>query len=229
MSAPMIGVFGGTFDPPHLGHLEAIQGVLQDPGFEHLWILPSGNPVGKSPTLSPSQRLELSRLAFEGVRHTEVLDTEVRWTESHPGESSTTWKILPELEKRAHGQPLCWIIGTDQLESLHRWDQFPEVLSRLHWLVLERKGSTREGGNLSHFQASGLIQPDPGVRSRSGRTGYRTRSGTSLLVVPTEARAVSSTAIREALARTGKPPEGLLLPAIEARLKVGGLYGSHST
>lgn len=228
MSASLIGVFGGTFDPPHLGHLEAIQGVLRDPGFEHLWILPSGSPPGKTPALAPAHRLRLAHLAFDGIREAAVLDYEIRWAESHPGEVSTTWKILPELESRAQGRPLCWIIGTDQLEGLPRWHQFPEVLGRIHWLVLERNGGPRAEATLSEFEASGLLKPDSSVRSRLGRTGYQTRLGKSLLVIPTSARALSSTSIREALARTGQAPEGTLSPLVEACLKVKGLYGSHS-
>lgn len=226
----MIGVFGGTFDPPHLGHREAIQGVFEEVagtlGLKRIWILPSGNPIGKKPLSPPALRLELARIAFEGLEATEVLDDEVRWTEGHPGEISTTWKILPVLEGRAHGEALAWIIGTDQLASLHRWDRFPEVLERLNWIVLERGGHAE--AIPSQWIASGLLKPDPSVRSRQGRTGYQTRSGSLLIVVPTPARAVSSTGIREHWARTGTFPEGALAPGIEARLKLEWKRGSHS-
>ncbi len=233
----MIGVFGGTFDPPHLGHAEAIQGVFDEPGLERLWVLPSGNPIGKKPTLSPIQRMELARLAFGRLQvpgTLEILDEEVRWSERHPGQTSTTWKVLPELERRAQGESLAWVIGTDQLASLHRWDRFPEVLSRISWIVLERLPLAPAGPeplkNLSEWQASGLIRPDPAVRSRNGRTGYRVlhqgRPATTLIVVPTPAKALSSTHIREAFARDRHPPKDSLAPEVEAHLKLQSLYGS---
>ncbi len=236
----MIGVFGGTFDPPHLGHAEAIQGVFDEPGIARLWVLPSGCPVGKTPTLPANVRLNLAELALGKLPvpgSIEVLDTEVRWSESRPGETSTTWKVLPELERRAQGEPLAWVIGTDQLASLHRWDRFPEVLSRISWIVLERAQdpTPQPSGrnplhNLSEWQASGLIRADSTVRSRHGRTGYRVirdgRPTSTLIVVPTPARAISSTRIREGFARNRQAPAHTLAPELEAHLKLHSLYGS---
>jgi len=226
----VIAVFGGTFDPPHLGHAEAIQGVFEDPGCERLWVLPSGNPVGKTPSLSAQKRLELAHLAFDDLKTQgplEVLDLEVRWAEQHTGEISTTWKILPELERRAQGESLAWVIGTDQLLSLERWDRFPEVLTRIHWIVLERAGLTSQGGEpdaiqklLGRWQSEGLLKAG-GKPDRGGRAGF-----TNLRLASTRARAVSSTQIRESFARTGKPPEGVLDPRVAAHLKLHALYGS---
>jgi len=229
----VIGVFGGTFDPPHLGHAEAIQGVLDEmsgtAGLKKIWILPSGSPVSKTPSLTARMRLELARLAFEGLEDTEVVDSEVVWSEQHPGQTSTTWKLLPVLEHRAQGERLAWIIGTDQLNALHRWDRFPEVLERLNWIVLERAGSDPTGVTLRQWQDSGLLKASSQLRSRSGCTGYLTRTGTSLIVVPTPAREVSSTQIREHWARTGEFLAGTLDPKTEARLKALTQYGSHRT
>jgi nicotinate-nucleotide adenylyltransferase len=226
----VIAVFGGTFDPPHLGHAEAIQGVFEDPGCDRLWVLPCGNPVGKTPTLSAQKRLELAHLAFDDLKApgpVEVLDLEVRWAEKNPGEISTTWKILPELERKAQGESLAWVIGTDQLLSLERWDRFPEVLKRIHWIVLERAGLTSNHGEpdavqklLGRWQSQGLLKvgQKPG---RGGRTGF-----TNLRLASTRARAVSSTQIRESFARSGKAPEGVLDPRVAAHLKLQALYGS---
>jgi nicotinate-nucleotide adenylyltransferase len=148
-----------------------------------------------------------------------VLDLEVRWSEAHPGETSTTWKILPELERRAQGEALAWVIGTDQLLSLHRWDRFPDVLSRLHWIVLDRAGASARSDVervLSEWRASGLLD-------QQGRIG---RSGKTIRLVPTRARELSSTQIRESFARHRRAPEGTLAREVEAHLKLHGLYGS---
>jgi nicotinate (nicotinamide) nucleotide adenylyltransferase len=233
----VIAIFGGTFDPPHLGHTEAINGLFDEPGFERVWILPSGRPGTKTPFLRGQERLKLAHIAFSEPSvgpQVEVLDTEVRWAEDHPGEVSTTWKTLPLLERMAQGEPLAWVIGTDQLPQLHRWDRFPDVLGRVNWLVLERAGEPSGDATLSEWQASSLIRPDSSIRSRQGRTGFRIHvpgslKGTSknwLLPVATPARAVSSTAIRQAFAHTGRAPEGSLAPELEAYLKLHGLYGS---
>ncbi|HUP55886.1 MAG TPA: adenylyltransferase/cytidyltransferase family protein, partial [Bdellovibrionota bacterium] len=57
-------IFGGTFDPPHLGHREAVAGLFRNPGVREVWVMPAASPPHKPAIATAEQRLELARLAF---------------------------------------------------------------------------------------------------------------------------------------------------------------------
>ena len=68
-----VALFGGAFDPPHLGHREAVEGLLHEPGVARVIVLPSGTPPLKpSPGASPADRLEMARLCFATFSREEV-------------------------------------------------------------------------------------------------------------------------------------------------------------
>ena len=115
---------------------------------------------------------------------------------------------------------LAFVVGADQLAQLATWYRFPEILGLSHWIILERKpnGSKAAREALQVWENSGL------VRQRSDQT-WESQGGTCLMLAPTEAQEISSTAIRECLARTGTPPADTLLPEVFGYLKKNRLYG----
>ena len=229
MSSPrwpeLTAVFGGTFDPPHLGHVEAVQGLFENPGFNRVWIVPSGRPNLKN-TLTPSHhRLEMTRLAFQDTTRkspVEILDLELSRAERNPELPTYSFETLSELRR---SQPnLAFVIGSDQLASLHHWHRFPEILSLCHWLVLTRK----HNGNDQAIQALEQLRERGLVRSEPTQSGAWRLPETTLQIVPTPARALSSSEIRLSFERTGKGPENSLSPAVEDYLMRHRLYGTQS-
>ncbi len=223
----MIALFGGGFDPPHLGHREAVRGLFERPGVKKVLILPSATPPHKSTWATPEARVEMARLNFIQPSVLAPLPTEIELdlrelnrAQRQPQRPSFTYDTLQEF--RSLSTPVAFVIGADQLEQLPTWHRFPEVLALSHWIILERKQSTQENARriLSTWESSGLIE------LTSNESVWKvSRSSFFITLVSTPAPAISSTKIRESIVRTGAPPADTLLPDVLAYLKVRKLYG----
>jgi nicotinate-nucleotide adenylyltransferase len=218
-------VFGGRFDPPHLGHREAVRGLFQYPAVKQVLIMPSGSAPHKPTLASSHQRAEMAKLTFSDLPF-DSLPVEIRFdlreldrAKEKPTTPTYSFDTINEL-RRIYPQ-LAFVIGTDQLAALPTWHRFPELLSLCHWIVLERKpkGSQLARQTLQEWETSGL------VRAKDSHAWESTQSGYLIQIVPTEAKDVSSTQIRESIARTGEPPADSLLPGVLAYLKEQRLYG----
>lgn len=217
-------VFGGTFDPPHLGHFDALKGLFHVPGIRRARVIPAGAPPLKTAQTASSHRLAMSRLMVEELNRagfTDVLLDSREVGAPGPSYSFDTLVALGREEKE-----LAFVLGTDQLAALPRWNRFPELLRLSHWIVLQRKPAdeTQMNDAMSALIRSNLIVPtaDPACFRITGATETRL-----LQIVPTEARALSSTEIRRQFALQGHVESGLLLPSVEQYLKENGLYGTH--
>lgn len=125
-----IGIYGGTFNPPHLGHVTAARAVFELLKLDRLLVIPAGLPPHKdlpdhSPT--PAQRLEMTRLAAEQMGldgKVEVLDIEL----SRAGKSYTS-DTLAQLKERYPDDELWLLMGTDMFLTLQAWHAPEEILS----------------------------------------------------------------------------------------------------
>ena len=225
----LTAVFGGRFDPPHLGHVEALNGLFETPGVARVVVMPSGNPPHKAAQAADSARVEMARAAFlSGANRDriEVSSLEIERVRK-TGLPGYAFDTLQEL-RRERGDRLAFVIGADQLRDLPHWHRFPEILSLCHWIVLERKpdGQPLIQQAVGSLTGSGLLRSRPDW-SWQGLHVLEVAStpGTGLLICPTEARNLSSTQVREDFAR-GIPPETLPLPdAVIESLKRLKLYG----
>jgi len=198
-----VAVFGGSFNPPHLGHIAAVRGLLKNPGVSRVLVVPSfGTPL-KNVTTPFEQRFEMARVAFETGSDAGTI--EVSTLEKDLG-IRYTWELLTALDSRLAGQgtPCAFVIGTDQFTQLRSWNRFPEVLKLSDWLVLLRKPVTGiHEEALKHFVAESLLvaTPDPKEWRIAG-------SQRLLRFVETDAPEVSSTRIREQLTLRSRSPVG---------------------
>ncbi len=131
-----IGVFGGTFDPPHTGHL-IVASVAHDVlRLDRLLIVPAAVPPHKLGIVvaSPGQRLEMVRAAVAGDPRFEVDDLELR----RPGASYTV-DTLRALREREPDADLFFLLGADQLRELHTWRE-PGEVARLACLAVLSRG-----------------------------------------------------------------------------------------
>jgi nicotinate (nicotinamide) nucleotide adenylyltransferase len=233
----VIGIFGGSFDPPHAGHRAAVAGLFELPGLKGVWVMPSGNPPWKAASTPAQSRLEMAELAFAGMSDVQVLPWEIELAGRVSGEATTTWKLLDFIQPRLQGAEIAWVIGADQLLGLDRWNRFPAVLGRCHWVVLLRKGAehTEEAVHrkMADFEAAGHVRRD--IRSENAWTVSEALTGGKLVrveLVATEAPEVSSTRIREEAGRTGDVKDaaakGWLSPAVAHYLKEKKLYGTRN-
>lgn len=136
-----IGVFGGTFDPPHLGHLIVAQDAWLALGLERVVFVPAASPPHKAHrVITPAAlRLELLRAAVAGDPRFEVSDLELR----RAGPSYTV-DTLRELRGAYPGASLYFLMGVDQFRELHTWRE-PEEVARLARLVVIGRGGESGG------------------------------------------------------------------------------------
>ena len=131
-----IGIFGGTFDPIHYGHLRTAFELQQALRLAEVRFLPARNPPHRQQPLADAQlRLQMVRAATEGHRGFTVDDREVR--KSGPSYSVET---LAELRREFPDRSLCLIVGMDAFLSLPKWHQWQELLQLAHLVVAHRPG-----------------------------------------------------------------------------------------
>jgi len=231
-------VFGGTFDPPHFGHREAVAGLFKNPGVQRVLIIPSATPPQKPQAVASEHRVAMARICFaerlasdslaSSIKGEIKIDTrEIDRAKNSFGHPSYTFDTLHEL-KRDYSQ-LAFVVGSDQLANLPTWYRFPEVLGLCHWIVLSRKpdGERIAETTLQEWQTSGWVKKESSVWKVSSSVAGNTPT---ISVIPTNARAVSSRNIREKLARDGSagPFDPLLPPEILSYLMEHRLYGTGS-
>jgi nicotinate-nucleotide adenylyltransferase len=131
------GILGGTFDPPHLGHLLAATDAFESLALDRLMFIPAGiQPLkGSRAVADPSQRLRMVELMVEGDRRFRVNPIEVR----RPGPSYTI-ETLECLASEAPSVQRFFIVGADVLRSLSEWRD-PEGIARLATIVVLQRGA----------------------------------------------------------------------------------------
>ena len=206
-----IGIYGGTFNPPHLGHVTAARAVAELLKLDRLLFIPAGLPPHKdlpagSPT--PQQRLEMTRLAAEQTGlsgKAEVLDLEV-----HRQGKSYTSDTLKALKALYPDDELWLLMGTDMFLTLQAWHAPEEILSLAGIAAFGRTEADTEE----------LFVPQ---REYLYRTYPQARIFT--LTIPGVVD-VSSTELREQLAKGGGGH--LLPPAVYGYILRNGLYGTQA-
>lgn len=133
-----IGVFGGTFDPPHIGHLVTAVNVRHELDLDVVLLVVAGSPWQKEGTrpISPAaDRLAMVEAAVAGVQGLAVSAIEVE-----RGGPSYTADTLTELANANPGAELFTIVGVDAAAGITTWERFGEVLSRSRMVVVDRPG-----------------------------------------------------------------------------------------
>lgn len=132
-----IGVFGGTFDPPHLGHLVVAQDAWAHLGLDRVVFIPAAIPPHKRHRVTtPAEiRLEMLRAAIGDDARFEVSEIELR----RPGPSYTV-DTLRELRERDRDGALFFLLGADQFRTFHTWRGPDEIASLATLVALSREG-----------------------------------------------------------------------------------------
>jgi len=135
VSETPLTIFGGTFDPIHLGHLHAIAQIRRQVDLGRLLVIPAGAPWQKSDReLAPAiDRLEMCRLAFAQDPSAIVSDLEIR----REGPTFTI-DTVTELKQEFGARPLNLIIGADSVRTLHTWHRYEELIEAVHIIVCAR-------------------------------------------------------------------------------------------
>jgi nicotinate-nucleotide adenylyltransferase len=142
-----LGVYGGTFNPPHIGHVRAAATAAGELRLDVMMIVPSGVPPHKAlPTGSPTpeERLELTRLSFRGLPYAEISDLELK----KEGVSYTV-ETLDAFLSRYPGAEVYLVMGTDMYLTLEMWKDAGRLLDFVTPAVLSREAG--EDGIISEY------------------------------------------------------------------------------
>ena len=132
-----LGIFGGSFDPVHLGHLLVAQAAMEELGLDRLFFIPAAQSPFKpeNQPASASVRLQLLRLALAGKANCEIDDQEIR-----RGGISYTVDTLRDYAQRFSGAELFYLVGADNVPKLNEW-RAPAELARLaEFVAIPRPG-----------------------------------------------------------------------------------------
>jgi nicotinate-nucleotide adenylyltransferase len=199
-----IGILGGTFNPPHLGHLVCAQEAYLQLGLDLVMLIPARIPPHKPVEDEPGveHRLALCRVAVDGDARFTVSDLEVL----RPGPSYTV-DTLKELHSQAPDNELFLIVGGDVAAGLPRWREPEQVLSMATLAVAKRRGTARAS-------VDGAL--------------HELRGGERSKFFPMPRIGVSSTMIRRR-ARAGQPISYFVPDAVVAYIHRHKLYGGPAT
>ena len=132
-----IGLFGGSFNPPHQGHLLVSETVLNRCRLDFVWwIVTPGNPLKDHGELTPlGERIARCRAL---ARHPRIAVTafEARWQMRYTADT------LALLRRRFPKVRFVWIMGADNLANFHRWQNWRKIAAMMPMVVVDRPGST---------------------------------------------------------------------------------------
>jgi nicotinate-nucleotide adenylyltransferase len=208
-----MGIFGGTFDPIHYGHLRSAFELLEAIELSEVRFLPAGNPPHRDSTYADARtRVALVRAAIDGEPRFILDDRELR----REGPSYSVDTLLDLRAEFAH-RSLCLVVGMDAFLGLPQWHQWREILELAHLVVAHRPGwQAPQSGALGELLADrGTARPQALHETRAGRVYIRA-------VTQLE---ISSSAIRE-LVRAGRAPRYLVPDPVCRLLAESGCYNS---
>jgi len=132
-----IGLFGGSFDPVHLGHLLVAQAAREELGLERLFFIPAAQSPFKpdSKPISGTERLRLLRLALAGKTWCEIDEQEL-----HRGGVSYTIDTVRDYHRRFPNAEIFYLIGGDHVQKLPSWREADQLASLADFVVVPRPG-----------------------------------------------------------------------------------------
>lgn len=172
-----IGIFGGSFNPPHVGHIQSAVYAAEQLGLDRLLLVPAWQTPGKNmPDASPEQRLAMLRLAVRGREKLTVSDLELRQEQE-----CYTCDTVRTVQARYPGAEIYLLLGTDMFLKFRQWRHAPELL-RTVTLAALRRGDKKEASALE------------------GEAKILTERGGKVLLLDNPVLPISSTQVRRLLA-----------------------------
>lgn len=136
-----IGIYGGTFNPPHIGHIHAVQYAISALSLDLLYVIPSCISPHKAMlqgTASPEQRLEMLQIATSDIEKVKVSDIELQ-----RGGVSYTYETVAQIKRQHPEDELIFLMGTDMFLSFDTW-RFPEKITEKASLGVLYRGDKDE-------------------------------------------------------------------------------------
>jgi nicotinate-nucleotide adenylyltransferase len=216
---PRVGLFGGTFNPIHIGHLWAAEAVADALDLERMIFVPSAQPPHKTrsrggPIAPAEQRLAWVRAAIEGNPRFAVDALEIE-----RGGPSYSLDTLSTFHERLAPELPVFVIGLDAFGELDTWHEAGALLALAHFAVIRRPPETR--GRLADWLPS--CAREDVVLASDGLSGRHRSAGSWLRLIEIPVLDISASEIRARL-REGRSVRYLLTEAVLAAVTESGAY-----
>jgi nicotinate-nucleotide adenylyltransferase len=207
-----IGIFGGTFDPVHVGHLDVAEAAIRALALDRVLLMPSNVPPHRmAPRASAPHRFAMCALAISDREQLALLDLEMLSRET--SFTSTSLDRLASLGLNMRG--LFLIAGGDAFREIETWKDFPELLDRCHFVVVSRPESAASSLRAALPGLAGrMVEPSPDLSAEDPPR---------IVLIDAPTAAVSSTDIRRRLA-AGESIAGLVPASVARYIAKHGLY-----
>ena len=189
----LMGIYGGTFDPIHYGHLRIAEELNETLGFSKLVFVPSGSPLLRNaPIASKYHRVAMLSAAIQDNETFLLDEREVE----RDGESYSV-VTLREFRKEAGNEcALCFIMGSDVFLNLSKWHCWLEMFELCHVIIAERPGYLSTFNNKMPSELTEALM----TRQTSSIDDLKGSSHGLIFVAPTTLQDISATVIRESIA-----------------------------
>ncbi len=196
-----LGIFGGTFNPPHKGHIYIAKKAIDGAGLDKVVFMPCLQPPHKSVAgdVSAEHRYEMTKLAIQNETRFEISDLEIK----SDGPSYTA-KTLEMLKKQYPASRLCFVLGGDSLRDMEKW-YHPERIFALAEIVALRRGGIQD----KVFDQSVEL--------------YRSKYGARITAVDISPVEVSSSQIRRLISE-GKDVSHIMDDDVLRYIRKNGIY-----
>lgn len=211
-----IGLFGGTFDPIHWGHLRSAEEVSETFALDRVYFIPAAIPPHKrGHTTTPARdRLHMVRLAAAGNPRFKVSTAEI----SRPGVSYSIDTVRQFVARKGRNDGFYFIIGLDAFREIGTWKDFPALFQLCNFIVTSRPGSKEK----DPFKGAGIAVKKLFCYDFNNES-YRHESGTRVFFTELTDIAISASEIR-GLVQRGKSIRYLVPPDVERYIKRRRLY-----
>ena len=192
--SPLVGIFGGTFDPIHYGHLRVAQEIVETVGLQKMYFVPAGIPrLRHSPVASSQHRVEIVRLAIQ-KNPDFVLDEREIYRDGVSYSIDTVREFKQEFGEEVR---LCFILGADAFIKLPEWNNWKELFNLCHFIV-----STRPGYSLTLIKEllSKELREECSQRWVSNTESLRKDTSGLIFIASTTMLDISATSIRAHIA-----------------------------
>lgn len=210
-----VGIFGGSFNPPHMGHINSLVTVQKKAGLDKVHVVPASQNPLKMEVEGPSaeQRLELVKKALSTYGKQFVVDDQ----EIKRGGLSYTIDTVINLRKEVEPEDLFLIIGADQFDEFSQWKDYQKILTEANLVVTTRPGweIPQEAEELPEYLKALVAEYDFNF--------IELKTGRNVQFIRLQDVEVSATEVRKLL-RTGRPVDKVLPLSVESYIREHKLY-----
>lgn len=193
-----VGLFGGSFNPLHIGHLRAADEVMEILGLDKVIFIPSSiHPIKNKKNIADAgYRLKMLEMATRDTEEFEVSDVEMK----RPGPSYTI-DTLKHYKKNNKNYRLYFVMGTENLAKIDTWQDYKELFNFANFAVIHRPGFNFE--NIRDIIPGSLAKEFRYSGNKDGKTVYKHTSGNELIFFKIRGIRISSTTLRKSV-KNGK-------------------------